>query len=250
MSYEIGQFRRSSLDVNKYTSDIFDSKQEVEVNLAGTSVVGLDWKCTPTTSFDTKTVYYFRFGVRHRNDSDQKITISLRNDDDDDKIQELKTFTVKQDATLTSTFSKDYQTYELIFKPNSTYSYIYFELQRQAIDFKTVTTNNYVGRRMQITINNLNTITNLINNKNAIYDEGKLTSLKKIGVQGPPGLMFTINGEEIYIGRSGVYELYNNNISINYLGFVPQKGLVTQSTDGSTAQTDYFIVDYTYEKED
>ena len=51
--------------------------------------------------------------------------------------------------------------------------------------------------------------------------------------------MMCINGEEIHIGRSGVYELYFN-ISVDFLGFVIKKSSQTQ--DG----LDYFILDYQY----
>jgi hypothetical protein len=50
--------------------------------------------------------------------------------------------------------------------------------------------------------------------------------------------MFTINGEEMIIGRTGIYELYHPDILINYLGFV------TYSDD------DFFIVDYQYEEKE
>ena len=42
------------------------------------------------------------------------------------------------------------------------------------------------------------------------------------------------------IGKSGVYELYNTDISVSYIGFVLKDSAVTQ--DGQ----DFFIMDFKY----
>ena len=48
---------------------------------------------------------------------------------------------------------------------------------------------------------------------------GNAGILKQIGVQGPPGTLMCIEGEQIRIGRSGIYEI-NNGVVISFLGFV------------------------------
>ena len=55
-------------------------------------------------------------------------------------------------------------------------------------------------------------------NRQNISIENKGT-LKQIGVQGPPGLLMSINGEPIRIGRSGLYEI-NNGINTTFIGFI------------------------------
>jgi len=54
--------------------------------------------------------------------------------------------------------------------------------------------------------------------------------LQKIGIQGQPGLMLNINGEEIRVGRTGIYEMLDD-LEITFLG---------------VASTDYgfFLIDY------
>ena len=65
----------------------------------------------------------------------------------------------------------------------------------------------------------------------SIENKGKL---KQIGVQGPAGLLMCINGESIYIGRTGIYEI-NYGISISSIGFV------VEPDDNKN-----FIMDYQY----
>ena len=57
--------------------------------------------------------------------------------------------------------------------------------------------------------------------------------LKQIGIQGPPGLLMSINGEEIRIGRSGLYEI-TYGINTTFIGFIVE------------ADEKYFILDYQY----
>ena len=46
-----------------------------------------------------------------------------------------------------------------------------------------------------------------------------------------------INGEQIRIGKNGIYEI-NNTIQVTFLGFIPKSA------------SEYFIVDYEYGEED
>ena len=63
--------------------------------------------------------------------------------------------------------------------------------------------------------------------------------LNKIGVQGPPGLLMCINGEDIRVGPSGIYEI-NNGYQVTFIGFV------IQESDQTLDRRDYFILDYQY----
>ena len=46
--------------------------------------------------------------------------------------------------------------------------------------------------------------------------------LKRIGVQGTPGLIMCINGEQIQIGKSGIFEI-NIDYTVSYFGVVIEK---------------------------
>lgn len=92
---------------------------------------------------------------------------------------------------------------------------------------------------MDITVNenNIYLITNIIDTFASTYG---LTELIRIGVQGPTGLMMSINGEQIRIGKTGIYELNDINIKITYLGFALKENVL--NVDGY----DNFILDFEY----
>lgn len=92
---------------------------------------------------------------------------------------------------------------------------------------------------MDITVNenNIYLITNIIDTLASTYG---LTELIRIGVQGPTGLMMSINGEQIRIGKTGIYELNDINIKITYLGFALKENVL--NVDGY----DNFILDFEY----
>ena len=112
----------------------------------------------------------------------------------------------------------------VVFSPNdSTYNNILLRIERTQEDWEA-------GYAKELTVSDikLEKVVNIL----------PQTNIKKIGIQGTSGLMFTLNGEEMIIGRTGIYELYHPDIPINYLGFV------TYSDD------DFFIVDYQYEEKE
>lgn len=61
--------------------------------------------------------------------------------------------------------------------------------------------------------------------------------MKKIGIQGRPNLLFSINGEEMRLNKTGIYEVSYDKIDIDHIGFiVNEEGVVDSS----------IILDYTY----
>ena len=176
--------------------------------------------------------YYLKFEVTQLPEVIQEFSIKLQSDEVTiDNIQNIRSFVVKQGIDKT--------TFELIFTPNSNYNQIVFELKRLALDFYTNNGDGTSGRIMKIKILQFDRIINVISSYLAKNYPG-MTSLKKIGIQGPPGLLFCIDGEEIRIGRSGIYELYNEDINISHMGFIIKDSLFTQ--DGK----DFFIMDFKY----
>lgn len=176
--------------------------------------------------------YYLKFEVKQLPDSVQEFTIKLQSDEVNiDNIQSVRTFTVKQGVGTTA--------FELIFNPNSNYNHVVFELRRLALDFYIDNGDSTNGRIMNIKILQFDRIINVVSTYLAKKYAG-LVNLKKIGIQGPPGLLFYIDGEEMRIGRRGIYELYNEDISISYIGFIIKDSLFTQ--DGK----DFFIMDFNY----
>jgi hypothetical protein len=229
MAYSIGQIRRnqiSSFSVNvNYNLSLLVNKDSI-VDFYNPYI----YMSNTLLSFAYS--YYLRFKVKQRTDSTQDFSIKLANSDSTDKnTQSVRTFNVKS--------GNDYTTFELIFTPNSAYNEIIFELRRLALDFNLVNDNGKNGRIMDIEILDFYIVNNIITDYLQSHFSD-LKQLKKIGIQGPPGLLFALNGEEIRIGKSGVYELCHDSISISYLGFCIKES--NQVPDGK----DFFILDFKY----
>lgn len=230
MSYNIGQLRRNQISsystALSYRQDLIRNENSIIdfydqcMYLSGANVVSSIYS------------YYLKFEVTQLPEVTQEFSIRLQSDEVTvDNIQSIRSFVVKQGLGTT--------TFELIFTPNSNYNQIVFELKRLALDFYIDNGDGTSGRIMKIKILQFDRVINVISSYLAKNYPG-MTSLKKIGIQGPPGLLFCIDGEEIRIGRSGIYELYNEDISISYMGFIIKDSLFTQ--DGK----DFFIMDFKY----
>ena len=234
MSYKFGQFRKSQL--SSYLTPLEYSLDNLRVQSSLSEGVvfidkGIDLEGSnilqALTSGGKQRSYYLRFKV-FKQDTIQKITVRLVNTTKTtDNVQTIETIEIPIGDTT------DYSTFELVLSPNDNHSYnqIYFELNRELIDYTTENPDETYGRRMNIEVNRLDEIYNVINFlQTSIENKGKL---KQIGVQGPPGLLMSINGEPIRIGRSGLYEI-NNGINTTFIGFIVE------------ADEKYFILDYQY----
>lgn len=230
MSYNIGQLRRNQINsystALSYRQDLIRNENSIIdfydqcMYLSGANIVSSIYS------------YYLKFEVTQLPEVIQEFSIKLQSDEVTvDNIQNIRSFVVKQGLGTT--------TFELIFTPNSNYNQIIFELKRMALDFYTDNGDGTSGRIMNIKILQFDRVINVISSYLAKNFPGMI-SLKKIGIQGPPGLLFCIDGEEIRIGRSGIYELYNEDITISYIGFIIKDSLFTQ--DGK----DFFIMDFKY----
>ena len=234
MSYKFGQFRKSQYSDYLSPLDYTLNDLRVESSLS-TGVVfidkGIDLEgdniLQALTSDGKQRSYYIRFKV-FKLDTVQKITIRLVNTEKTTDNTQLI-----EDIEISAGNPTDYDIFELVLSPNDnhTYNQIYFELNRELIDYNTLNQDGTYGRIITIAIDRLDKIYNVIDflqtsieNKNA---------LKQIGVQGPPGLLMSINGEAIRIGRSGLYEI-NNGINTTFIGFIIE------------ADEKYFILDYQY----
>lgn len=157
----------------------------------------------------------------------QNFSLQLQNSTDSQTIED---YTVPAGTGST--------TFDIVFTPNSTYNLIVFVLARTAEDYNIIENSQY-GRIMDITVNenNIYLMTNIIDTLTSTYG---LTELIRIGIQGPTGLMMSINGEQIKVGKTGIYELNDINIKITYLGFALKENAL--NVDGY----DNFILDFEY----
>ena len=234
MSYKFGQFRKSQL--NSYLTPLNYTLNDLRVESSLSKGVifidkGIDLQGTnilqALTNERKQRSYYLRFKIFKQN-TVQKITVRLVNTN---KIQDnVQTI---EDIEIPIGENNDYCIFELILSPNDnhTYNQIYFELNRELIDYNTLNQDGTYGRKINIVIDRLDEIYNVINYLNvSIENKGVL---KQIGIQGPPGLLMSINGEAIRVGRSGLYEI-NNGIKTTFIGFIVE------------ANEKYFILDYQY----
>ena len=243
MSYQIGQFRRPQM--SSYYDEIDEEYitqglKQTDVQYGDTQSLVFQNPCITLSNsgiLTSQNFYYLRFKVKRRNDSIQRFYLKLQNSNDSEESDQqqqqiIDEFKVEQ--------GEGYTYFETIIAPNTTYDQIVWQLRRTILDYsiqEDATENIRVGRIMQIEIENYAKIKNVIDFLQQNYTN--LKGLAKIGVQGPPSLLMCINGEQIRIGKSGIYEL-NNGIAVSFIGFIPKES--TTSSDG----LDYFIMDFEY----
>ena len=233
--YKFGQLRRTQIE--SYLTPLTYTFKDIETKSALSQGITFIDKAIVLTgnnilqSVDkTGTViksYYMQIKVFKEEESEQLLTIKLVNTNKTkDNEQTLETITIKQKK------KNNFATFEIIIPPNQSYNQIQFILNRISIDYNNENEDGTYGRKINMEILKLKEIYNVINFLNpAIENTGRL---KQIGVQSAPGLLMSIEGEAIRVGRSGIYEI-NNGISVSFIGFVVEPD-----------DNKYFILDYQY----
>ena len=252
MSFNFGQFTKSQMQKEFCTNVAYSLENtKIEAPLAkGSYFLDKSISFTNNPTIENGESYYLKFKIKKRNDSNQFFILKLKDDRTDIVEQKIKSYNIRQ---FTSNDS-EYEIYEVIISPNGSYKKIVFELGRNSNDYfieivdgqehnlkastedatnSTLGKSEYIGRLMDLQILTFQKITNVIDYLSIPAD--KVEILKKIGIQGPSGLLMCINGEEIRIGRSGLYEI-NYDINITFLGFVIKE----------KSNNDYFILNYQY----
>lgn len=150
--------------------------------------------------------YYFHAKIK-RLISSQKFNLYLVHYEDqegtDNKTQYLKTIEVQAGD------ESDWVDFEMLFSPLQQFDCLLFQLQRTIDDYRVDT------RYPRIVYEELSLVNNVITAKIKANVE-----LTKIGVQSHPGLIMCINNEEIHIGKSGVYEVRNGIISVDFFSVI------------------------------
>lgn len=159
----------------------------------------------------------------------QKVLLKLRkkNSTESDITQDVKTYTIPAGPET------EYVDFEIVFAPDSDYQYVLFFLERTQFDYQASE-----ARKLNIEILDFATIKNIVSD---LFTELQITTFSKIGIQSAPGTLMCINGEEIRVGRSGIYEI-NNGVPISFVGFAS-----TKENLGDNPRINFFILDYAYE---
>ena len=231
MSFQFGQFRRSQLDsfLTPLKYKLEQAKIKSTISTAVTfvdNVVSLTEVLKPTEQDGIRAKnYYIRFRI-YKKANPQTIIIKLINTNKQtDNIQNLRTIEI--DAGRET----EYNTYEIVIPPNNNYNQIKFELQRELEDYNKKNSDDTYGRICKIEVIRLDEIYNVINYLTTIINK---SALLLIGVQSAPGLLMCINGEEIRVGRSGLYEILNG-YKVTFIGFIVEPN-----------DNKYFMLDYQY----
>lgn len=211
MAYVLSQYNKNKTvhDDGDYMTLITQGRNDRKQAASSTGIIGADDQpfvnecCVieNDTKLEIYKNYYFHGKIK-RLLSDQIFYVKLVNFDDTAQSieQYIKTITIQAGNI------HDWVDIEFTFTPMATFDCILFELKRDIIDYKEET------RFPIIAYEELSQIENLITKK--IKASG--VNLLKIGVQSHPGLMMCINGEEIRIPRTGIYELKNGIIVVSF----------------------------------
>lgn len=217
MSYNFSQLRFSQINKDDYMTNlsytIKDFKTESPIS-QGVEFTDKKIEVNLKSVVNKIKSYYIRFSIEKQN-TDQKITLLLKNDKEKDNTQTIDTFTVNAGMGISN--------FEYIITPNETYNRIELILNRNEKDY------DGANRKIVLSVNKLAEVNNIIDKINDV------NKLKQIGVQGNTGLLMDIEGEGIKIGNSGIYEI-NNGVVISFLGFIIEP----------EDKNKYFILDYQY----
>ena len=225
MSYSVGQLYKNQ----KSASALFTQKTSTLVTISDDNFNNPGVKFSDSSSFAPNVYYYIRFSIDkfylYPSHNDQiidlkffrKLSDNVAAQDDIEYIQTLP-------KVFGSTESGDKVYFEKIFSPLEEYPYLGFVLHRDSFDEST-------PRQVTLEVDKIGIINNIKPNGNV--------PLTKIGLQAKPGSLFCINGEQIRVGKSGVYEI-NSGIPITFFGTADNE-IVNNSFKNN------FILDYAYQ---
>jgi hypothetical protein len=209
MGYIVNQFNQpaiglsdpASLDNLVYMTQLTEGTAKRRISTV--SDIFFD-ECVQTTLVKNEN-YYFHSKIKKLS-TEQVFDIYLVDYAmDDTRTQYLKTITVD-----TATTTGEYYDFHIVFSPLIDFNCILFELKRIDADYNPAT-----RRYPVIVYEELSRINNMIDSK-----IGAGIRLVKIGIQSRPGMINSINSEEIHVGRTGIYEIKNGIITIDTLSMI------------------------------
>lgn len=232
MNYRISQFnyspKSSEFNPNDFISviDSSDIWEAAKINTLIDSNSNVILGATNTEecvrlvsgkALNSENIYYLHAKIK-RLTSDMTIYVQLANYTSTPAqrtTQYLQTINIQKGNDL------EWYDFEIIFRPlTNNFDCIVFQLQRTIADF-----DGSSGYRVPIILYEELSIvknfkTNLTNNR-----------IIKMGIQARPGVLMCINGQEIHIGKNGIYEVRNGIIYVDYFSIVKA---ATEIEDGIT----------------
>ena len=265
MSFKVGQILSNNISTQlleemHWADEPLETKNEITGNVfidrRITDIYSLNGNNTENNAqgFVSGNYYYIKLIIKRKfPNHNQNITLRLSNDSG---INQSKNYQYIDDFIIfaggsTTLDDPQYAVYETILAPNASYSQFNIISGREMVDYVTTINPetgkqwegndlaNYQGRKIEISACQICKLNNILGN-NSIP-----SSLTKIGIQGPPGMLMCINGEPIRIGPSGIYEI-RNGYKITFLSFIKKVYDVTVEGETLVVNPDTFIVDYQY----
>lgn len=230
MSYNIGQFKRTSLSVYSNIINIDNIKYGEEETITSLySDSAKDGRISITGGFLKDVIYNFQLKIKSNNNNiSHKVIIKLFQSKD--RFKTIKIINIERPT--------DNNIVNIVFTPDFDFSYLVFEIERDSVTANDSSSYYYCSEIIKA-----ETLINVIQSPSFGAGHGQI--LKQIGIQGPPGLQFVVNGESLKLGRTGIYE--SNNINVKSLGFVIDSIIQDNSfLPIITENPAFFIVDYLY----
>lgn len=169
------------------------------------------------TSLSSSKDYFIRLKI-YKQATIQTISVKMENTNTSSHSSQLI-----GNITIPAGDSSEYCLFERVFRPGYDYNQIKIELDRNISDYtENPDRPGVYGRVVEVEVMTFAEIKNIIPYR-----------LKRIGVQGTPGLIMCINGEQIQIGKSGMFEI-NADYTVSSFGVVIEDNNKT------------FILDYQY----
>ena len=220
MAYILGQYNHNKIDKKNWIQVIQDDYEIKEIlnrdNSSNNDIPFIDigFYLKNNISFILGQTYYCHCKIKKQEES-QKITLKLINytDDNNSNFEEdevkyeqyIKTINIQKGEN-------QWVDIEFIFTPEgNNFNTILFHLTRTNLDYISDNPRKTIIAFLEVsTVSNIQDIFPV--------NEGRL--LLKMGLQSRPGLKTVINREEIYIGRTGVYEIKDGEIKINFISLI------------------------------
>lgn len=223
MPYIVGQYNhnKDSGDDSGFIDLITAGSAARRQNQSDSGIIGSSLdpfkdECVRVNTLSTSEYYYFRCQIK-RLTSDQIFYLKLVNYEtaaSGSIEQYLKTVTIQGGNP------DEWVNVEIIFHPIVQFDCILLQLQRTINDYRIM------PRYPKIAYQEFGTINDLIGLK-----VGTDIKLLKIGVQSHPSLMMCINGEEIRTPRSGIYEIKNGVLPVQFFSVVNAASENTSTLD-------------------
>ena len=208
MAYVIGQYNHNNASADSAsfitpitTGTVARKSESGDLGVMNESISPFEDECITGLTLESSKYYYFRGQIK-RMTSPQTFSIKLINFNSS-TAGAVEQF-IKQ-ITIQGGDREEWVDVEFIFHPIVAFDTILFQLQRTIDDYRNF------ARYPKIDYQQLGSINNIINSK---ISDG--VSLLKIGVQSHPGLVMCINGEEIHVSRTGIFEIRNGVIPVSF----------------------------------